>query len=67
LAWLAPFLGTPTVAVYGDDRMLAPHLFIARQAGRQAGAAEFSTLDLRALECLDTGRGLECRPDAKAN
>jgi hypothetical protein len=54
LAWLAPFLGTPTVAVYADDRMLGPHLFIARQAGRQAGAAEFSTLDLRALERLDS-------------
>jgi hypothetical protein len=63
LAWLAPFLGTPTVAVYGDDRMLGPHLFIARQAGRQAGAAEFSTLDLRALERLDATRGTGNRAD----
>jgi hypothetical protein len=49
LAWLAPFLGVPTVAVYDSDHLLAPHLFVARQAGARAGAAEFSPLDLRAL------------------
>ncbi|HEY6363141.1 MAG TPA: hypothetical protein VIX63_18680, partial [Vicinamibacterales bacterium] len=49
LAWMAPFMGVPTVAVYEDDRFLAPHLLIARQAGQRAGAAEFTTLDLRAL------------------
>jgi hypothetical protein len=49
LAWLAPFLGVPTVAVYADDRQLAPHLFVARQAGRRVGAADFLPLDLRAL------------------
>ena len=48
LAWMAPFLGVPTVAVFEDDRFLAPHLLIARQAGQRAGAAEFITLDLRA-------------------
>jgi len=49
LAWLAPFLGVPTVAVYDSDRVLATHLLIARQAGALAGASEFSALDVRAL------------------
>jgi len=49
LAWMAPFLGVPTVAVYENDRILAPHLLIARQAGALVGAAEFATVDLRAL------------------
>jgi hypothetical protein len=49
LAWMAPFLGVPTVAIYDSDRLLAPHLFVARQAGARAGAAEFSPLDLRAV------------------
>src|SRR5262245_44614088 len=49
LAWLAPFLRVPTVSVYDNDRMLASHLLIARQAGALVGAAEFSPLDLRAL------------------
>jgi hypothetical protein len=47
LAWLAPFLGVPTVAIYDNDHLLAPHLFVARQAGGRAGAAEFTALDLR--------------------
>ena len=49
LAWLAPFLGIPTVAVYDDDRLLTSHLLVARQAGTRVGAAEFAALDLRAL------------------
>src|SRR4029453_17726705 len=49
LAWLAPFLGGPTVAAYDNDRVLAAHLLIARQAGALVGAAEFSALDVRAL------------------
>lgn len=48
LAWLAPFLGTPTVAVFADDRLLAPHLYVVRQAARAAGAAEFLAFDVRA-------------------
>lgn len=52
LAWLAPFLGVPTVAVYDSDQLLAPHLFVARQAGLRCGAAEFTPLDLRALRRL---------------
>ena len=55
LAWLAPFMGVPTVAVYADDALLRPHLTIARQAGEQAGAAEFTSLDLRALRRIDAG------------
>ena len=49
LAWQAPFLGVPTVALYDSDHLLAPHLFVARQAGARSGAAEFTPLDLRAL------------------
>ena len=50
LAWVAPFLGIPTVAVYDTDAMLAPHLLLARRAGHDAGAAEFAPLDLRAVD-----------------
>jgi hypothetical protein len=53
LAWLAPFMGVPAVAVYADDAFLRPHLTVARQAGLRAGAAEFSVLDLRALGRLN--------------
>jgi hypothetical protein len=49
LAWVAPFLSVPTVAVYDDDQLLLPHLLLARQAGRAAGAADFMPLDLRAV------------------
>ena len=49
LAWLAPMLGVPTVAVYADDRYLAGHLYAARYAYRRMKAARFSVVDLRAL------------------
>jgi hypothetical protein len=52
LAWLLPFQGVPTIAVYADDRQLGPHLMAARLAGRRADAAEFAPLDLRALQRL---------------
>ena len=52
LAWVAPFLAVPTVAVYDTDAMLAPHLLLARRAGRDAGAAEFAPFDLRAAARL---------------
>jgi hypothetical protein len=52
LAWTAPFLGVPTVALYDSDRLLAPHLFVARQAGLLTSAAPFSALDLSALARL---------------
>jgi hypothetical protein len=50
LAWVAPFFGVPTVAVYDTDAMLAPHLLLARGARHGAGAAEFAPLDLRAVD-----------------
>ena len=46
VAWLAPLLGVPTVAAYVEDRFLVSHLFVARHAYRQAGAAPFLPLDL---------------------
>jgi hypothetical protein len=61
LAWLAPFMGVPTVAVYADDSLLAPHLLVARQAGQKAGAAAFSPVDLRAWSQL------RCQPGDDAN
>jgi hypothetical protein len=48
LAWLSPFLGTPTVAAYADDRLLAPHLYVARQALRRVDGGPFLPLDLGA-------------------
>ena len=53
IAWLAPLLGVPTVAVYTDDRQLTTHLYVARQAYRRMEAASFETLDLRAAQELD--------------
>ena len=57
LAWLAPFLGVPTVAVYDSDQLLAPHLLVARQAGARVGAAEFTPLDLRGVARLGMQEG----------
>jgi hypothetical protein len=55
LAWLAPFLGVPTVALYDSDQLLGPHLYVAREAGVRSKAAEFTPLDLRALQRLAPG------------
>jgi ADP-heptose:LPS heptosyltransferase len=52
LAWLAPFLGIPTVALYDADKLIAPHLYVARHAGARAGAADFTALDVRAVARL---------------
>jgi hypothetical protein len=49
LAWQAPFIGVPTVAIYDSDHLLAPHLFVTRHAGALTGAAEFTPLDLRGM------------------
>ena len=49
LAWLAPFLGVDTLAVYEDDRYLTAHLYAAGYAYRRNGAARFSTLNIKAL------------------
>ena len=56
LAWLAPMLGVDTLAVYEDDRYLTAHLYAARHAYRRAGAARFSTLNLKALRAVDRFR-----------
>lgn len=53
LAWLAPLLGVNTLAVYSEERFLVSHIYFAGQAFRQAGAARFETLDLRAVTELD--------------
>lgn len=58
LAWMAPFIGVPTVAVYEDDRLLDVHLMVARQAGKRAGAADFTTIDLRAWTYLNLPPGI---------
>ena len=52
LAWLAPLLGVPTLAVYAEDKLLTTHLMVARHAYRAAGAAPFVPLDVRALDRL---------------
>ncbi len=59
LAWLAPMLGVDTVAVYADERFLLSHIFFATHVYRQAGAARFDTLDLRAAMQLDLVTGEE--------
>ena len=51
-------LGVPTVAVFADDRLLTPHLLVARQAYRAAGAARFAALDLRSVDRLHLLEGL---------
>lgn len=53
LAWLAPMLGTETVAVYADDHLLSPHLYAARHAYDIIHAARFVPLDLAALATVD--------------
>ena len=49
LAWLAPFLGVDTLAVYEDDRYLTAHLYAAGYAYRRNAAGRFSTLNIKAL------------------
>lgn len=56
VAWLAPMLGTDTLAVFADDHFLGPHLYAARQAYRLMGAAPFTPLDLRAVGLLRAAR-----------
>ena len=67
LAWQAPFMGVPTVAIYDSDHLLAPHLFVTRQAGALTGAAEFMSVDLRGLSRIGlTGlRTLSERSESK--
>jgi hypothetical protein len=53
LAWLAPMLGTDTLAVYADDHFLTPHLYAARHAYNTMNAARFTPLDLAVLDDID--------------
>jgi hypothetical protein len=53
LAWLAPMLGTDTLAVYADDHFLTPHLYAARHAYNSMEAARFTTMDLAVLDHID--------------
>ena len=52
LAWLAPMLGTETLAVYADEHFLTPHLYAASQVYSSMAAAEFTAVDVRALQTL---------------
>jgi len=52
LAWLAPMLGTETLAIYADDYFLLPHLYAAGQIYRAMDAAPFVPADLRALDAV---------------
>jgi hypothetical protein len=63
LAWLAPLLGTRTIAVYADDELVAPHLYAARQAYHAIGAAPFTTLDMNACDALTFS--LDASPSAR--
>lgn len=49
LAWAAPLLGVPTVALYDSDRLLGPHLATMHHARLAAGAAAFSPVDVAGL------------------
>jgi hypothetical protein len=53
LAWLAPMLGTDTLAVYADDHFLTPHLYAARHAYASIEAARFTPMDLAVLDQLE--------------
>ena len=53
LAWLAPMLGTDTLAVYADDHFLTPHVYAARHAYASMEAARFTTMDLALLDQID--------------
>jgi hypothetical protein len=53
LAWLAPMLGTETLAVYADDHFLTPHLYAARHAYNSMDAARFTPMDLAVLDQVD--------------
>jgi hypothetical protein len=55
VAWLAPMLGTDTLAVYSDDHLLTSHLYAARHGYASMKAGRFATLDLNALELMALG------------
>ena len=65
LAWLAPMLGTPTIATYADDRFLTSHLYAARHAYQTMGAAPFVAVDLNVftLDFFDAEQKRVQRPE----
>ena len=48
LAWLAPMLGTDTLALYADDHFLTSHLYAAPHLYATMDAARFTALDITA-------------------
>jgi hypothetical protein len=52
LAWLAPMLGVPTVALFSDPRFLHAHLYFARKIYLDMNAAPFATVDISAAQVL---------------
>lgn len=56
LAWIAPMLGVPTVALFANPALLRAHLLYARTTYMNLDAAPFATVDLRGLQALDGGR-----------
>ena len=58
VAWLAPMLGTDTLAVYSDDHLLTSHLYAARHGYASMSAGRFAALDLSALELMALKGGL---------
>lgn len=56
LAWVAPLLGVPTVALYDSDRLLGPHFAAMHHARQAAGAAAFSPVDVTSLARVGVAR-----------
>jgi hypothetical protein len=57
LAWLAPLLGVPTLALFTDASFLHAHLHVARRVYGRAGAARFSPMDMSGLEAAGLAVG----------
>ena len=53
LAWLAPMLGTDTLALYADDHFLTSHLYAAPHLYATMDAARFTALDITAFDHVD--------------
>lgn len=60
LAWLAPMLGVPTVALFSDARFLHPHLYFARKVYLEQRAAPFATVDVSAVDSLFMAKETGC-------
>lgn len=54
LAWLAPMLGTETLALYEDGHFLKPHLYAASLIYPAMGAARFTPVDLHAVQAMNS-------------